>query len=819
MANWRSRDLTVKIFQGKKTKNMIQSDSSEVYFWGNNHYGQLGVDNKEYEDCLYLPKLMRYNTGISLISCGFEHSFFLTCDGQIYCMGSNNYGQLGLAFNVLNRNSPTLVRGQLGNENFTDLSCGAYHTIGTANHKKLITWGRNDHGQCGTGSLEEKTKPSVIKFPNHLNLEPEILEQINITSISGGQIHSGAVLNTGEVFLWGANDYGQCAKPPTGQQGVKQIILEPSRVETDANTQTVCCGYTQSIYLVETGKVFGCGNNESQQLGVASQEELIIDPEEIPFDEPIKDLMSSNFNAGISEDNTLYIWGATPNGLLTTPEKIIGLENNVVQAKLGENFVCVLDSSNYVYSWGRNESGQLGLGTSDQQKDACIIDMLNEREITSLFCGRDYVMVLGSGHLDKRGLGSDEEGGEMLIEQDGMEVEGEREDGAMAGVEEKMVVVDMQGRGSLEGEDGDGVEAGDEGDEEEEEEEEEEGDVGEEAEEEADEEEGDGEEGLDGYEGETDQDEPSQNEPIYLQNSIADIYKKRDYASRENTEPAEEEEVEGNGFREEINIMKNLICCYELNRQGLVKIIGGLTEAHPNLLNEINPENVENMILLENLIEQYLSQIRFSVTDELKEFDFPDIELNQNSNQDTGKGFNRQGGDAPVYLQHHLSSHMKDLQTNYKSQGGQGQKETPKGGQAATTININRQYSTNISKTNLNLNESRQVGNATPSRSFIGSGGEENYSSYNRTKYANIDIDQLTKDLQRNKNKIRNRILEIEDHLSTHQGKQSQYSQAQSYSQSQYLYGSNNKERGADHTRTHQNINNAGYRGRDHLGV
>jgi hypothetical protein len=326
--------------------------------------------------------------------------------------------------------------------------------------------------------------------------------------------------------------------------------------------------------------------------------------------------MSSNFNAGISEDNTLYIWGTTPNGLLTTPEKIIGLEGNVVQAKLGENFVCVLDSGNYVYSWGRNDSGQLGLGDGDQQKDACIIDMLNEREITSLFCGRDYVMVLGAGHLDKRGMGSDEgedERGEILVEGDGLDgahLHVEEHEG-IARIEEKMAMVDMEEKSPLGQDSNDGIqEIGDNGSLGEEQKSEE-GEECEEGEEEIDE-----SKEMDHYEGDTDHDEPSQNEPIYLKNSIADIYKKRDYGNNQNTEPAEEEQAEPHPFSEEINIMKNLICCYELNRQGLVKIIGGLTEAHPNLLNEINPENVENMILLENLIEQYLSQIRFSVTDE-----------------------------------------------------------------------------------------------------------------------------------------------------------------------------------------------------------
>lgn len=43
-----------------------------------------------------MPKFVRYQVQIAKVSCGAEHSAMCTADGELYCMGSNNYGQLGL---------------------------------------------------------------------------------------------------------------------------------------------------------------------------------------------------------------------------------------------------------------------------------------------------------------------------------------------------------------------------------------------------------------------------------------------------------------------------------------------------------------------------------------------------------------------------------------------------------------------------------------------------------------------------------------------------------------------------------------------------
>lgn len=47
-----------------------------------------------------IPRVMTFQVKIVQASCGFEHSVFRTLSGEIYAMGNNNFGQLGLGSGV-----------------------------------------------------------------------------------------------------------------------------------------------------------------------------------------------------------------------------------------------------------------------------------------------------------------------------------------------------------------------------------------------------------------------------------------------------------------------------------------------------------------------------------------------------------------------------------------------------------------------------------------------------------------------------------------------------------------------------------------------
>ncbi|CAL9046332.1 ultraviolet-B receptor UVR8-like isoform X1 [Musa acuminata AAA Group] len=98
-----------------------------VYSFGGNQFGQLGTGSDQAET---LPKLLDApcleNKNAKLVSCGARHNAMMTDDGQVFCWGWNKYGQLGLG-DAIDRNIPALV--PMENLRPKNVSCGWWHTL------------------------------------------------------------------------------------------------------------------------------------------------------------------------------------------------------------------------------------------------------------------------------------------------------------------------------------------------------------------------------------------------------------------------------------------------------------------------------------------------------------------------------------------------------------------------------------------------------------------------------------------------------------------------------------------------------------------
>lgn len=81
------------------------SNQGNLYSWGANTYGQLGVNSR---DNRYFPVQVKgyngggYLTDVILIGAGAEHSLAVRTDGSVWSWGRNNKGQLGQSTNGVN---------------------------------------------------------------------------------------------------------------------------------------------------------------------------------------------------------------------------------------------------------------------------------------------------------------------------------------------------------------------------------------------------------------------------------------------------------------------------------------------------------------------------------------------------------------------------------------------------------------------------------------------------------------------------------------------------------------------------------------------
>jgi hypothetical protein len=129
------------------------SAERQLYVWGNNECGQLGLNDHEARakpTRVPLPfatatSSSRHTASGALLSvaCGAFFSMLVTTGGHLYACGANGAGQLGLADRQY-RSTFTHVSAL---EGVLGVVCGASHVMALTREHGVYAWGRNSYGQ------------------------------------------------------------------------------------------------------------------------------------------------------------------------------------------------------------------------------------------------------------------------------------------------------------------------------------------------------------------------------------------------------------------------------------------------------------------------------------------------------------------------------------------------------------------------------------------------------------------------------------------------------------------------------------------------
>ena len=141
-------------------------------------------------------KIFLKNEKIFSFSCGYNFAIFLTINGYLFSMGSNNkFGQLGHG-DIIPKLKPTLIEFFLkSNEKILQISCGSNHVIAKNDKGKIYSWGLGKFGQLGLGQLyTESYIPHLIKFPENI---------LSIYQISCGFRSSYFLTDKNTIFMCG----------------------------------------------------------------------------------------------------------------------------------------------------------------------------------------------------------------------------------------------------------------------------------------------------------------------------------------------------------------------------------------------------------------------------------------------------------------------------------------------------------------------------------------------------------------------------------------------------------------------------------------
>lgn len=84
----------------------------------------------------------------------------LTTDGEAYCWGNNEEGQLGIGSQA-DASTPQPVQG---GHTFSTISTGKRHVCGLTPDGAAYCWGGNDSGELGDGTMERRLTPVRVRF-------------------------------------------------------------------------------------------------------------------------------------------------------------------------------------------------------------------------------------------------------------------------------------------------------------------------------------------------------------------------------------------------------------------------------------------------------------------------------------------------------------------------------------------------------------------------------------------------------------------------------------------------------------------------------
>lgn len=137
-------------------------DEGMVWGFGRNHYNQLGLENEMIDNTLGDRYIMltqiKTISNIIKVSCGYEHSLALDANGNVFGVGGNSVGQLGLG-DRKDRKTFTI------NENLksiNQISCCTFHSLFLNSNGEVFSVGSNSSGELGLGDREGRLIPQRI---------------------------------------------------------------------------------------------------------------------------------------------------------------------------------------------------------------------------------------------------------------------------------------------------------------------------------------------------------------------------------------------------------------------------------------------------------------------------------------------------------------------------------------------------------------------------------------------------------------------------------------------------------------------------------
>ena len=262
------------------------AQSGNLYAWGYNGYGQLGLghNNNAYVPTLTATAVADFffddlqSRGNSL---GYGRGIIKKTDGTIWVTGYNGYGQLGLG-DTTNRNSWIHLAAAGSNPKFVGTVGGVTgFTVVQKSDGAIMVAGYNGHGQLGTGNTTNQ--PSLVDVTSawraNANMEIKQLFGADGYDDSNGAYWLGMWLDDGttsQIRTCGYNAWGQLGDGTVNTRSTPYIAVSTTGANRVRSATTHANGPGGILYVNHNNQCYAWGYNSFGQLGVGSTTNITV---------------------------------------------------------------------------------------------------------------------------------------------------------------------------------------------------------------------------------------------------------------------------------------------------------------------------------------------------------------------------------------------------------------------------------------------------------------------------------------------------------------------------------------------------------------